>query len=142
MAAGRFQVGDHCFATCGEPGATDEYLYLYPATVVDVDAHNTISRLSWWDEDTENTTSPFARVRKGLLLLTDVIEVLHSGIWCGGKVTDTDYFDHKSNLKPKHELAVTLKVYKQRRETHDLVLGDYMFGAGGENKIRVLVRNK
>ena len=49
--------------------------------MIEVDVTNNITRILWWDGDVSCTTGPFTHIRKGLLLVDDVIEVLATRIW-------------------------------------------------------------
>ena len=74
--------------------------------------------------------------------MEDVIEVEYGTVWCGGKVTSVDIIGLHGKVKEKHELAIDLELFKQREEKRNTTVSDFMFGAGGENKIRLTIHKK
>lgn len=67
------------------------------------------------------------------------MEIPHSGImWCGGKVTSTDYFGLGGQVRAKHMLLVDIALFRQHGEKSDTVVEEFMVGAD-DSTIRLLV---
>ena len=99
-----------------------------------------MTAVEWWDGDDSNKSGPFLHIRRGLLLEGDLVQIPHSGVaWCGGSVKNTDYFDMGGQMKAKHMLLVDITLFRQREETRDTVVEEFMLGED-DNSIRLLIK--
>ena len=136
-------VGKFCFATQGNPDDNHRYSYLYPATVTGMNRSGDVTSVQWWDGDEEGKHGPFTQIRKGLLKNSDLIEIPYGGkSWCGGKVTSTDFFNLRGEVKEQHEIVATVELFRQGSETKSTVIEEYMFGTGAGSEIRLVIPKK